>query len=48
MYLDKKKVTFLDKEIEEDWVRGVVGDMWVEWSVVVRGVGGSAIRPVLE
>ena len=29
-------------------MRGVVGDMWVEWSVVVRGVGGSAIRPVLE
>ena len=38
----------LDKDIEEEWVRGVVGDMWVEWSVVVRGVGGSAIRPVLE
>lgn len=27
---------------------GEVGDMWGEWSVVVRGVGGSAIRPVLE
>ena len=35
-------------EIEEEWVRGRWGDMWGEWSVVVRGVGGSAIRPVLE